>query len=103
MMARMNNLSRSPPPAEPDMALFYLGSLFETLHHAPERDDATLYALAGQIILDERPKTLLGLAIMARAEKWLRQYLWTVDSHRLSPSHQAARAVIDSAMRIECT
>jgi hypothetical protein len=48
--------------AEPELALLYLGSLFETLHDAPERDDAMLDALAGQI-LDERPKTLLGLAI----------------------------------------
>ena len=98
----MNDLSRSPSPAEPDMALLYLGSLFETLHRAPKRDDVTLYALAGQIMLDERPKTLLGLAITARAESWLRQHLWTADSDKLSPSQQAARAVIDCAMRIEC-
>ena len=36
----MNN--RSQHPAEPDMALLYLGSVFEALHHAPERDDAKL-------------------------------------------------------------
>jgi hypothetical protein len=96
----MNNLSQ-PQPDEPDMALLYLGSLFETLHDIPEREDATLNALAG-LILEEGPKTLLGLAIACRGEKWLRRQLWMVDFNILSPSDQAARVVIDSAMRIDC-
>jgi hypothetical protein len=29
----MNNLSQPPQPTEPDMALLYLGSLFETLDY----------------------------------------------------------------------
>src|SRR5262245_50427224 len=33
----MNNLSQPPQPAEPDMALLYLGSLFETLALPPEQ------------------------------------------------------------------
>jgi hypothetical protein len=85
--------------AEPDLALLYLGFLFETLHNAPERDDAMLDALAGQI-LDERPKTLLGLAIKAFMAKWFRRHLWMADFGSLSSSDQAARLVIDSAMRI---
>ena len=40
---------------------------------AADPDMALLDALAGHIILDEHPKTLLGLAITARAEKWLRR------------------------------
>ena len=96
----MNNRSQQPRPAEPDMALLYLGSVFETLHHAPERDDAKLDALAAHIVLDERPKTLLGLAITARAEKWIRQRLWMVDFYSLSPSDRAIRIVIDSAVRV---
>jgi hypothetical protein len=95
----MKNLSQRPPAAEPDMALLFLGSLFETLHQAPERDDAKLDALAMHI-LDEGPKTLLGLVIRARAEKWLRRHLWMLDFDSLSPSDQAARLVIDSAMRL---
>jgi len=76
----MNNLSQPPQPTEPDMALLFLGSLFETLDCTlpPERDEAKLDALAWHI-LDKRPKTLLGLAIRARAEKYLCRYLWTVD------------------------
>ena len=63
----MNNLSQPPQPTEPDMALLYLGSLFETLDYTlpPERDEAKLDVLAWHI-LDKRPKTLLGLAIRAR-------------------------------------
>ena len=95
----MNNLSQPPQPTEPDMALLYLGSLFETLDYTlpPERDEAKLDALAWHI-LDKRPKTLLGLAIRARAEKHLCRYLWTVDFERLPPSDQAARVVIECAM-----
>jgi len=81
------------------MALLYLGSLFETLDYTlpPERDEAKLDVLAWHI-LDKRPKTLLGLAIRARAEKHLCRYLWTVDFERLPPSDQAARVVIECAM-----
>jgi hypothetical protein len=81
------------------MALVYLGSLFETLDYTlpPERDEAKLDALAWHI-LDKRPKTLLGLAIRARAEKHLCRYLWTVDFERLPPSDQGARVVIECAM-----
>src|SRR5262249_42181219 len=43
-------------------------------------------------------KTLLGLAIRARAEKHLCRCLWTVDFERLPPSDQAARVVIECAM-----
>jgi hypothetical protein len=95
----MNNLSQPPQPTEPDMALLYLGSLFETVDYTcpPERDEAKLDALAWHI-LDKRPKTLLGLAIRARAEKHLCRYLWTVDFERLPPSDQAARVVIECAM-----
>ncbi len=97
----MNNLSQPPQPAEPDMALLFLGSFFENLHHAPVRDDAKLDALAMQI-LDEGPKTLLGLVIRARAEKWLRRHLWTLAFDSLSPLEQGLRVVIDTAMRIDC-
>src|SRR5262249_34087602 len=71
----------------------------ETLDYTlpPERDEAKLDALAWHI-LDKRPKTLLGLAIRARAEKHLCRYLWTVDFERLPPSDQAARVVIECAM-----
>jgi hypothetical protein len=81
------------------MALLFLGSLFETLDYTllPERDEAKLDALASHI-LDKRPKTLLGLAIRARAEKHLCRHLWTVDFERLPPSDQAARVVIECAM-----
>jgi hypothetical protein len=73
--------------------------LFETLDDTlpPERDEAKLDALAWHI-LGKRPKTLLGLAIRARAEKHLCRYLWTVDFKRLPPSDQAARVVIECAM-----
>ena len=50
-------------------------------------DEAELDALAWHI-LDKRPKTLLGLAIRARAEKHLCRYLWTVDFESLPPSDQ---------------
>ena len=95
----MNNLSQPSQPTEPDMALLYFGSLFETLDYTlpPERDEAKLDAFAWHI-LDKRPKTLLGLAIRARAEKHLCRYLWTVDFERLPPSDQAARVVIECAM-----
>jgi hypothetical protein len=95
----MNNLPQPPQPAEPDMALLYLGSLFESLDDTlpPERDEAKLDALAWHI-LDKRPKTLLGLAIRARAERHLCRYLWKVDFERLPPSDQAARVVIECAM-----
>jgi hypothetical protein len=81
------------------MALLFLGSWFEKLLHAPERDDATLDALAAHIILDERPKTLLGLVITALAEKWLRRRLWTVAFDSLPPSDQGVRVVIDAVLR----
>ena len=97
----MNNRSQPPQPAEPDMALLFLGSFFENLHHAPVRDDAKLDALAMQI-LDKGPKTLPGLVIRARAEKWLRRHLWTLAFDSLSPLEQGLRVVIDSAMRIDC-
>ena len=93
----MNNLSQPPQPTEPDMALLYFGSLFETLDHTLPSDEAKLDALAWHI-LGKRPKTLLGLAIRARAEKHLCRYLWTVDFERLPPSDQAARVVIECAM-----
>jgi hypothetical protein len=83
------------------MALLFLGSFFEDLHHAPVRDDAKLDALAMQI-LDKDPKTLLGLVVRARAEKWLRRHLWTLAFDSLSPLEQGVRIVIDSAMRIDC-
>jgi hypothetical protein len=89
----------SPQATEPNLALVYLASFFETLDCTlpPERDEAKLDALAWHI-LDKRPKTLLGLAIRARAEKHLCRYLWTVDFERLPPSDQAARVVIERAM-----
>jgi len=71
------------------------------LQHAPVRDDAKLDALAMHI-LDEGPKTLLGLVIRARAEKWLRRHLWTLDYDSLSPLEQGVRVVIDITMRIDC-
>jgi len=93
----MNYLSSQA--TEPDLALVYLASFFESLDCTlpPERDEAKLDALAWHI-LDKRPKTLLGLAIRARAEKHLCRYLWTVDFERLPPSDQAARIVIERAM-----
>jgi hypothetical protein len=95
----MNNALQPTQPADPDMALLFLGSWLATLHDAPKRDEARLDALAWHI-LGERPKTLLGLAITACAEKWLRRRLWTVDLGSLSPSEQGACVVIESAMRI---
>ena len=93
--------SQPPKPGEPDMAPLYLGSLFETLDYTlpPERDEAKLDALAWHI-LDKRPKTLLGLAIRARAEKHLCRYLWTIDFERLPPSDQGARVVTECAMML---
>ena len=96
--ASMNNPLQPPQPAEPDTTLLFLGSFFEDLHHAPVRDDAKLDALAMQI-LDEAPKTLLGLVITALAEKWLRRRLWMVDFDRLPPSDQGVRVVIDAVLR----
>jgi hypothetical protein len=98
----MESMAHRPPAAEPDMALIYLSFLFDRLHGAPgapERNCAVLDALAWQI-LDKRPKTLLGLALAARAERWLRRYLWMLDIDSLSPSDQAARLVVDLAMRL---
>jgi len=97
----MNNLPQPPQPTEPDMALLYLGSLFETLDYTlpPERNEAKLDALAWHI-LDKRPKTLLGLAIRANAEKHLCRYLWSVDFEKLPPSDQAARVVTECAMML---
>jgi hypothetical protein len=77
----MNNLSQPPQPTEPDMALLYLGSLFETLDYTLPSHEAKLDALAWHI-LDKRPKTLLGLAIRARAEKHLWSAPLMVDSFR---------------------
>jgi hypothetical protein len=99
--ASMDNPLQPPQPAEPDTMLLFLGSFFEDLHHAPVRDDAKLDALAMQI-LDEGPKTLLGLVIRARAEKWLRRHLWTLALGSLSPLDRGVRVVIDSTMRIDC-
>jgi hypothetical protein len=95
----MNYLSSQA--TEPDLALVYLASFFETLDCTPppERDEAKLDALAC-LILDKRPKTLLGLAIRARAERQLCRYLWTVDFEKLPPSDQAARVVIERAMQL---
>src|SRR5262247_2105407 len=95
----MNSLSQLSQPSEPDMALLYLGSLFETVdcRLPPERDEAKLDALAWHI-LNRRPKTLLGLAIRARAERQLCRYLWSVDFDTLPPSDQAARVVTECAM-----
>jgi hypothetical protein len=99
--ANMNNAAQPQPipPADADMALLFLGSWFEKLLHAPERHQATLDALAGHIILDERPRTLLGLVITALAEKWVRRQLWMVDFDRLPPSDQGVRVVIDAVLR----
>jgi len=87
-----------PQATEPDLALLYLASFFETLDCTPpERDEAKLDALAW-LILDKRPKTLLGLAIRARAEKHLCRYLWTVDFERLPAFDQATRVVIEAML-----
>jgi hypothetical protein len=94
-----NDMSQSPQAADPDMALLYLSSLFEKLHHAPECNCAKLDALARQI-MGREPKTPLGLALAAYAEKWLRRHLWMRDFDNLSLSDQAARIVLDSAIRI---
>ena len=97
----MNSLSELSQPAQPDMALLFLGSLFETLDYTlpPERNEAKLDALAWHI-LDKRPKTLLGLAIRANAETHLCRYLWSVDFEKLPPSDQAARVVTECAMML---
>jgi hypothetical protein len=99
---KMNSQPLSPKPAEPDLALIYFGSLFETLRQAPESNESALDALVGHIILDERPKTKLGLALRANAEKWLRRDLWAAEFKSLSPSDQAVRILVDSAMRMVC-
>src|SRR2546429_9251053 len=98
--ASMNNPLQPPQPAEPDTTLLFLGSFFEDLHHAPVRDDAKLDALAMQI-LDEGPKTLLGLVIRARAEKWLRRRRWTLAYESLSPPEPGVRVVCDVGRRID--
>src|SRR5215467_9919504 len=100
-LSQLSQLSQSQQPTEPDMALLFLGSLFETVDCTllPERDEAKLDALAWHI-LDKRPKTLLGLAIRARAEKHLCRYLWTIDFERLPPSDQGARVVTECAMML---
>jgi hypothetical protein len=89
----MNNAPQPTQPVDPDMALLFSALGSEKLLHAPERDDATLDAVAAHIILDERPKTLLGLVITALAEKWLRRRLWMVDFDRLPPSDQGRPAL----------
>jgi hypothetical protein len=63
--------------------------------HARHRDDALLHGLARHITLDEHPKTLLGLAVAARAEKWLRRRLWMQPS---TVSHPANKAFALSSM-----
>ena len=100
-MNSLSQLSQAPQPTEPDMGLLYLGSLFETVDCTlpPERDEAKLDALAWHI-LEKCPKTLLGLAVRARAEKYLCRYLWTVDFERLPPSDQSARVVTECAMML---
>src|SRR5262245_16979613 len=100
-MNSLSQLSPPPQPTEPDMELLYLGSLFETVDCTlpPQRDEAKLDALAWHI-LNKRPKTLLGLAIRARAEKQLCRYLWSVDFDTLPPSDQAARVVTECAMLV---
>ena len=67
MIENRSAQSLSPKSAEPDLALIYFGSLFETLRQAPESHESALDALAGHIILNERPKTKLGLAVQANA------------------------------------
>ena len=99
---KTNTQPLSPKPAEPDLALIYFGSLFETLRQAPESNELALDALAGHIILDERPKTKLGLALQANAEKWLRRDLWAAEYGSLSPSDQAVRILVDSTLRMGC-
>jgi hypothetical protein len=95
----MNNAPQPTQPADPDMALLFLGSWLAGLHNAPKRDQPMLDALARHI-LGERPKTLLGLAITAYAEKWLRRHLWMVNFDSLSPPEQGACVVIEIAMRV---
>ena len=102
MIENRSAQSLSPKSAEPDLALIYFGSLFETLRQTPESHESGLDALAGHIILNERPKTKLGLAVQASAEKWLRRDLWAEDYNTLSPSDQAVRILVDSAMRMGC-
>ena len=60
----MNNAPQPTQPVHPDMALLFLGSWFEKLLHAPERDDATLDAVDRKSPR-RSPKTLLGLVITA--------------------------------------
>jgi hypothetical protein len=95
----MKSMSQRPPAAEPDIAILYLSFLFNELHKAPEPNCAMLDALALEI-LDKGPKTTFELALAARAESWLRRHLWTLDIDSLAPSDQAARLVIESAMRL---
>lgn len=95
----MKHPSRPSQMTEPDMALLYLGYAFETLQRTPAGDPAELDALARHIV-GEAPKTLLGMAIAAHAERWLRRHLWSANLGSLSPSDQAARLVIDSATHI---
>ena len=80
----------------------FLSFLFNELHKEPERNCAMLDGLAWQI-LDKGPKTPIGLALAAQAERWLCRYLWMRDIDSLSPSDRAARLVIDSAMRLAAT
>lgn len=98
----MKNILQRPPAAEPDMALMFLSFLFDELHKDPESNCAMLDGLAWQI-LDKGPKTPIGLALAAQAERWLCRYLWMRDIDSLSPSDRAARLVIDSAMRLAAT
>ena len=102
MIENRSAQSLSPKSAEPDLALIYFGSLFETLRQAPESHESALDAQVGQHILNERPNTKLGLAVQANAEKWLRRDLWSADHKNLSPSDQAVRILVDRTMRMGC-
>ena len=51
-MNSLSQLSQTPQPTEPDLALLFLGSLFESLDDTlpPERNEAKLDALAWHIL-----------------------------------------------------
>jgi hypothetical protein len=57
----MNNLSQPPQPTEPDMALVYLGSLFETSDYTLPLDEAKLDALAWHILYQSAEWLTLGI------------------------------------------
>ena len=57
---KVNTQPLSPKPAEPDLALIYFGSLFETLRQAPESHESALDALPAALPASGLPPAWLA-------------------------------------------